>query len=152
MTVAALPGLRLGGRAHHAVLTALVVLDPVTLAASLVYAVIAAIGGATLRWDARRAMIVCSGASSRLHGGGGTTIGFVYVTSSTSVGDAIRFHESRHRDQWAVAGPLFALLYAEELLRCKGDFTRNAWERWAGLADGGYASPQPSSLDNSGRR
>jgi hypothetical protein len=133
---------RRGGRAHHAVLTALVALDPVTLVASLVYAAVAAATGAALRWDTRRAMLVCTGVRARIHGGGGTTVGFVYVTSSPFVDDRVRFHESRHRDQWAIAGPLFAVLYAGELLRCKGDFTRNVWERWAGLTDGGYVSPR----------
>jgi len=118
--------------------TALVVLDPVTLVASLAYAAAAAVSGARLRWDTGRAMLVCTGASPRLHGGGGTTVGCVYVTSAADVSAPVRTHESRHRDQWAVAGPLFAVLYLAEVVRTKKNFTRNAWERWAGLEDGGY--------------
>jgi len=130
--------LRLGRPGHHWTYTALVVLDPVTLLASLAYAAAAAVSGGRPRWDGRRAMLVCTGASPRLHGGGGTTVGCVYVTSAADVSDRIRVHESRHRDQWGVAGPLFAVLYLGEVLRTRKDFTRNVWERWAGLEDGGY--------------
>ena len=133
-----MPVLRLGRRAHHWTYTALVVLDPVTLAASVVYALLARVSGGSLRWDGGRAMLVCTGASARLHGGGGTTVGCVFVTSSADVSERVRAHESRHRDQWGVAGPLFAALYLGEVLRTRKDFTRNVWERWAGLADGGY--------------
>ncbi|MCU1676395.1 MAG: hypothetical protein JWM93_1153 [Frankiales bacterium] len=113
-------------------------LDPVTLAASLAYAAAAAATGGHLSWDRGKAILICTGASPRLHGGGGTTVGCVYVTSAADVSPPVRWHESRHRDQWAVAGPLFAALYLAEVARTKKDFTRNVWERWAGLEDGGY--------------
>jgi hypothetical protein len=136
--------MRLGSRAHHWLMTALVVLDPITLVLSVGYAAAAAATGASVRWDPGRAFVVCTGASARLHGGGGTTVGCVYVTSAADVSEPVRWHESRHRDQWAIAGPLFAALYAEEVLRTKKDFTRNVWERWAGLVDGGYV-PAPTT-------
>ncbi|MDQ1702490.1 MAG: hypothetical protein QOF57_1742 [Frankiaceae bacterium] len=130
--------LRLGRRGHHWFYTAMVALDPVTLVASVVYAAAAAATGGRLSWDPARAMVVCTKASPRLHGGGGTTVGCVYLTSAADVSEPVRWHESRHRDQWGVAGPLFAALYLAEVLRTKKDFTRNVWERWAGLEDGGY--------------
>ena len=138
--------LRVGGRGHHWVMTALVVVDPLTLLLSLGYAAVARASGGHITWDSAHGMVVCSGASPRLHGGGGTTVGCVYVTSSPDVSTQIRCHESRHRDQWAIAGPLFALLYGAEILRTKTDFTRNVWERWAGLEDGGYlpATTEPA--------
>ncbi len=130
--------LRPGRPRHHWSFTALVALDPVTLVASLAYAAAGAASGGRLRWDRRRALLVCTDASPRLHGGGGTTIGCVYLTSASQVPERVRMHESHHRDQWAVAGPLFAALYLGEVVRTRKDFTRNVWERWAGLADGGY--------------
>ena len=130
--------LRVGGRSHPWLMTALVALDPLTLLLSLGYAALARASGARVAWDRTHGMVICTGSSPRLHGGGGTTVGCVYVTSASDVRTEICCHESRHRDQWAIAGPLFAVLYGAEILRTKTNFTRNVWERWAGLEDGGY--------------
>ena len=57
---------------------------------------------------------------------------------------ALRAHEARHSDQWALLGPLFVPLYYTEALiswvLTGSDAAGNAFEVVAGLSDGGYAS------------
>ena len=56
---------------------------------------------------------------------------------------ALRAHEARHSDQWALLGPLFVPLYYTEALiswaLTGDDAAGNAFEVHAGLRDGGYA-------------
>lgn len=118
--------------------TALVLLNPVTLVASMTYVAVARLGGARVAWSRDVRMVVCTDAPRWWHGRGGTTIGCVYVTSHGLVRDAMLRHEARHRDQWAIGGPVFALCYGVEAWRTRRDVTRNVFERAAGLADGGY--------------
>ena len=52
-------------------------------------------------------------------------------------------HEARHATQYAtclviVMVPLYLLASAWSWLRCRDFATHNVFERWAGLADGGY--------------
>jgi hypothetical protein len=52
-------------------------------------------------------------------------------------------HEARHATQWAVCGglpflPLYGLAAAWSRVRAGDAFSRNVFERRAGLADGGY--------------
>jgi hypothetical protein len=52
-------------------------------------------------------------------------------------------HEERHADQWACflglpMLPLYLAAAGWSLLRTGDPASRNAFERWAGLADGGY--------------
>jgi hypothetical protein len=82
--------------------------------------------------------IECSG----MHGGytnAATTVGNVWLYGELG-GTARHRHEAHHSDQWAMfsGGPTFPVLYSVEYLRTGGDFRRNVFERWAGLADGGY--------------
>ena len=67
----------------------------------------------------------------------GTTVGNVWLYDELGGIDRHR-HESRHSDQWAMFGPAFAAMYGAESIRTGGDFHQNAFERWAGLHDGGY--------------
>ena len=56
---------------------------------------------------------------------------------------ALRAHEVRHANQWALLGPLFVPLYYTEALiswaLTGSDAAGNAFEVLAGLTDGGYA-------------
>lgn len=57
-------------------------------------------------------------------------------------------HESRHATQYAWCGglpllPLYALSAGWSWLRCGDPFSRNPFERQAGLEDGGYAERRP---------
>jgi hypothetical protein len=67
----------------------------------------------------------------------GTTVGNVWLYGDLDGIDRHR-HESRHSDQWAMFGPAFPAMYGAESIRTGGDYHRNAFERWAGLHDGGY--------------
>lgn len=89
---------------------------------------------ARLTFDDEFDVIVASG----MRGGfarGGTTIGGVYLTGS-STSRAVLRHESVHADQWARYGFSFAARYLVEELRRGG--VRNRFEIEAGLRDGGY--------------
>jgi hypothetical protein len=66
-----------------------------------------------------------------------TTVGNVWLYGDLGGTDRHR-HESRHSDQWAMFGPAFPAMYGAESIRTGGDYHRNAFERWAGLHDGGY--------------
>ena len=71
---------------------------------------------------------------------GGTTVGAVWLHGSLCDERRLR-HEAVHVTQWAVLGPLLPVAYGlAELLR---PVERNPFERWAGLADGGYREHPP---------
>lgn len=84
--------------------------------------------------------IACGG----MHGGyakGGTTFGNVWLYGDLSTEGRLR-HEARHATQWALLTPLFfPLLYVLAELVARRDPTRNVFERWANLIDGGYVDP-----------
>lgn len=81
--------------------------------------------------------------------GKGTTVGDIFLrplqgSVSPARAEALRWHESRHADQWAVlalaGGPLaLPVLYGLDELFFPGPL--NHFERLAGLAAGGYAQP-----------
>lgn len=78
---------------------------------------------------------------------GAMTIGNVVLVPGSIEALRQRFprlldHEGVHATQWALLGPLFPPLYALacgwSLLRTGNRASGNIFERWAGLADGGY--------------
>lgn len=81
--------------------------------------------------------------------GEGATVGDIFLRPlqgdvSPERAEALRWHESRHADQWAVlalaGGPLaLPVLYGVDELFFPGPL--NHFERLAGLAAGGYAQP-----------
>jgi hypothetical protein len=81
--------------------------------------------------------ISCGG----MHGGfakGGTTFGNVWLYGALADEARLR-HEAKHATQWALCTPiLFPVLYLLAELVARRDPTRNVFERWADLADGGY--------------
>ena len=75
------------------------------------------------------------------YGRGGTTIGNVWLFGELG-GERRRRHEVRHADQYALLGTVpFLALYGLNALVTRNLPHRNVFERWAGLADGGYADP-----------
>jgi len=90
--------------------------------------------GATIGFDERSGLYVCTG----LRWGfarGGTTIGGVFLTNRWP-SDRLLRHEAVHADQWARFGVGFAVRYLVEEMRNPG--LCNRFEIEAGLADGGY--------------
>jgi hypothetical protein len=87
------------------------------------------------------------------------TLGNVIVTRRDSLvpGSPLFRHEARHATQYACCGgvlmlPLYFAAAGWSWVRT-GDFgSRNAFERRAGLADGGYPDHPPRSLIRSVRR
>jgi len=85
-------------------------------------------------------LIACGG----MRGGyprGGTTVGAVFLHGAGQAGPALLRHERVHVTQWALLGPVFPLAYA--VAELVGSRERNVFERWAGLAAGGYAAATP---------
>ena len=76
---------------------------------------------------------------------GAFTVGNVIITptSVAEIGGAVLAHEERHTWQYMVFGALFLPLYVTAMgwswIRTGDRAARNAFERAAGLADGGYA-------------
>lgn len=70
-------------------------------------------------------------------------VGNITISGEASVDSAVQGHETRHADQWAIfgGGLVFPLLYGLEQLRVRGRRSRNLFERWAGLEEGGYELP-----------
>jgi hypothetical protein len=82
-----------------------------------------------------------SGASDRTFVTGSTintTLSKVDFAAANN-GNLLR-HETRHTRQWAIfgGGLGFPIFYGLESLRTGSDECRNVFERWAGLAEGGY--------------
>lgn len=96
---------------------------------------------------AANGLIVCGGASMNL-GGGGTTLGEVFVTTlptDTVVEQMpeLQAHEQRHSAQWAGWGPIYypiaywmAATYSQK--ESGNYWTSNYFENDADLTDGGY--------------
>lgn len=92
--------------------------------------------GGRPRW--RRGCIVECAPMRGGYARGGITVGSVWLHGGLS-GDDRLAHESVHATQWALFGPFLPPLYwIAELL---WPLQRNPFERWAGLARGGYEEP-----------
>ena len=98
-----------------------------------------------------RGLTLATGYRAALPRGAAFTVGNVVIMRDERLlrRDRLLLHEERHATQWAAClGVIgFPLLYA---LACAwswaatGDFhSRNIFERWAGLADGGYRERPP---------
>ena len=92
-------------------------------------------------------LIMTSGYSWPLPAAPAFTIGdVVFVRRGRSellARDRLLAHEARHAVQWAACGglaflPLYALASALSWWRTGNPFSRNVFERTAGLGDGGY--------------
>lgn len=82
--------------------------------------------------------VECSGMRPGSYARGGTTIGNAWLHGGLG-GPQRRRHELRHADQYALLGTTaFAALYGLNALVTRNAPHRNVFERWAGLADGGY--------------
>ncbi|MFB9376924.1 hypothetical protein ACFFKU_03055 [Kineococcus gynurae] len=87
--------------------------------------------------------VECSGMPPRTFGRGGTTVGNAWLYGDLG-GDRRRRHELRHADQYALLGTLpFLALYGLNAAVTRNRPHRNLFERWAGLADGGYTAGTP---------
>ena len=78
-------------------------------------------------------VIVARGMPTWAFGRGGTTIGAVYLTSTT-VSDSVLEHEAVHRAQWRKYGLAFIPLY----VMAGQNALTNRFEIEAGLKKGGY--------------
>ncbi|MDH6180529.1 hypothetical protein M2152_000711 [Microbacteriaceae bacterium SG_E_30_P1] len=85
------------------------------------------------RISRRGGVVVARGMPGWAFGRGGTTIGAVYLTSST-LSDSVLEHEAVHRAQWRRYGLAFIPLY----LMAGQDPLKNRFEIEAGLAKAGY--------------
>lgn len=73
---------------------------------------------------------------------GAVTVGNVVILRTDHAGPELLAHEARHASQWAccvlVFLPLYLLAVAWSYARTGDHFSRNVFERRAGLVDGGY--------------
>lgn len=107
--------------------------------------VIARAGGACVE-DAERGLLLATGYRLGLPRAGAFTVGNVVLSPHERAWLAQRprlmAHEERHSWQYAVLGPAFLPLYGlaagYSCLRGGHPATHNAFERLAGLEDGGY--------------
>jgi hypothetical protein len=116
--------------------------------------VVAAVGGARAR-SARNGLVVARGYRLPLPSAPAFTVGNVVLLRTSprpgrdpvgSIPVPLLCHEERHATQYAwFGGVLMPVLYAGAAawswLRTGDPFTGNAFERAAGLADGGYRHP-----------
>ncbi|WP_432571997.1 hypothetical protein [Kineococcus sp. SYSU DK005] len=85
-------------------------------------------------------LVECAPMPPRTYGRGGTTVGNAWLHGGLG-GPVRRRHEARHADQYALLGTApFLALYGLNALLTGNDPRRNVFERWAGLAGGGYAT------------
>lgn len=83
-------------------------------------------------------LVECAGMRPGSYARGGTTVGNAWLHGGLG-GEQRRRHEARHADQYALLGTTaFVALYAVNALVTRNEPHRNVFERWAGLADGGY--------------
>lgn len=100
-------------------------------------------------------VLVAEECSLMLPTAGAFTVGNVVITGGPmtalvgALPNVLR-HEARHSTQWSWLGPLFLPLYGTAVawswLRTGDRAAGNAFERGAGLADGGYPDVPPRPL------
>ncbi len=98
-----------------------------------------------------RGLTLATGYRAALPRGAAFTVGNVIILRDERLvrRDRLLVHEERHATQWAAClGVIgFPLLYAVASIwswTATGDFhSRNVFERWAGLSDGGYRERPP---------
>lgn len=104
-------------------------------------------GGRPRRAPGVAGLLDCGG----MRGGyarGGTTVGAVFLHGPQPASLELLRHERVHVTQWAVLGPLLPIAYG--LAEIVGARERNIFERWAGLAAGGYLRPPTSAAPGGG--
>lgn len=88
-------------------------------------------------------LVLARGATGTFPRAGAVTVGNVVLLRTDRVNDELLLHEGRHATQWACCVlaflPLYLLAVAWSYARTGDHFSRNWFERRAGLADGGYA-------------
>ena len=87
-------------------------------------------------------LVLARGATGTFPKAGAVTVGNVVILRTGDVTDELLRHEGRHATQWACCVLLFLPLYliavAWSYARTGDHYSRNWFERRAGLADGGY--------------
>lgn len=87
-------------------------------------------------------LVLAHGATGTFPKAGAVTVGNVVILRTPHVTRELLAHEGRHASQWACCVLLFLPLYliavAWSYARCGDHFSRNVFERRAGLLDGGY--------------
>jgi hypothetical protein len=87
-------------------------------------------------------LVLARGAKGTFPKAGAVTVGNVVILRTDHVTDELLRHEGRHATQWACCVlfflPLYLLAVAWSYARTGDHFSRNWFERRAGLTDGGY--------------
>jgi len=103
---------------------------------------VARISGATLE-QAPEGLLLARGARGRFPRADAYAVGNVILLRTPAPTPQLVAHESRHATQWACCVvlflPLYALAAAWSWVRTGDHWSRNVFERRAGLADGGYS-------------
>lgn len=100
-------------------------------------------------------LVLASSPRRRLLKASAFTVGNVVLVAVEQPSAELLRHESRHATQWAWCVLLFLPLYwlaaGWSYLRCGDHWSRNVFERRAGLADGGYVENPVRRLRGSAR-
>ena len=95
-------------------------------------------------------IVLATGARGSFPRASAFTVGNVVILRTTSPSAELLRHESRHATQWACCVVLFLPLYWLAALwsyaRTGDHYSRNTFERRAGLTDGGYHEHAPRPL------
>jgi hypothetical protein len=95
-------------------------------------------------------LVLARGARDGMPKADAFTIGNVILIRVEAPAPALLQHEARHATQWACCVLLFLPLYwlaaGWSLLRTGDHWSRNVFERRAGLRDGGYTERAPRPL------
>lgn len=87
-------------------------------------------------------LVLARGATGTFPRAGAVTVGNVIILRTDRVTPELLAHEARHASQWAccvlIFLPLYLIAVAWSYARTGDHFSRNVFERRAGLADGGY--------------
>ena len=107
---------------------------------------VAKASGATLR-RGEDGLVLATGAQGSFPRADAFTVGNVVVLRTATPRAELLRHESVHATQWACCVVLFLPLYllaaAWSYARTGDHWSRNTFERGAGLADGGYVERPP---------